>query len=402
MTDGVLDQQLARMRAAYASSALARFFEWWSGELRPLVPPRLRAWFADVRKEALISVDAAAIEVRRTGVRAREPQRFERAADSDSLAAELKRALVDVEEPPALILLLPAARVLRRVIVLPQAAESNLRQVLAFEMDRQTPFKADQVYFDQRVIERLPASRQLRVEFALAPRPSIDADVAALGALGLPLAGVDLATDDGRPRAGFNLLPPERRAQRRDPWVWIALGLGLLCVMLLFAAMWQSVINREAALDALRAEVDRAGVEARSVTDLRSELGVAVEGASFLAEQKRTQPGVSDLLLDLTRRLPVDTSLQRFAVVGDEVTIQGLSREAAGLIGILRQSQMVSGPSIVGAVSPDQASGKEQFQIEAQARTRNAPALEAQPKPTTDAATNPTAAARSARSRADG
>ena len=41
---------------------------------------------------------------------------------------------------------IPAERVLQRNLTLPVAAEDNLRQVLAFEMDRQTPFKADQIY----------------------------------------------------------------------------------------------------------------------------------------------------------------------------------------------------------------------------------------------------------------
>ncbi|WP_146906984.1 hypothetical protein [Arenimonas daejeonensis] len=44
-------------------------------------------------------------------------------------------------------LLLPASQVLRRTLSLPAAAEPRLREVLAFELDRQTPFSADQVSY---------------------------------------------------------------------------------------------------------------------------------------------------------------------------------------------------------------------------------------------------------------
>ena len=44
------------------------------------------------------------------------------------------------------VLCLPADKVMARKLMLPLVAEENLRQVLGFEMDRQTPFSLDQVY----------------------------------------------------------------------------------------------------------------------------------------------------------------------------------------------------------------------------------------------------------------
>ena len=78
---------------------------------------------------------------------------------------------------------------------LPIAAEDNLRQVLAFEMDRQTPFKADQVYFDYRLGEREAAARNLQVELIVVPRAPLDADLAKLTAGSLELDGVDCGKD---------------------------------------------------------------------------------------------------------------------------------------------------------------------------------------------------------------
>ncbi len=48
------------------------------------------------------------------------------------------------------VLKMPRDKVLRRLVDLPAAAAENLREVLGFEMDRHTPFNADEVYFDYR------------------------------------------------------------------------------------------------------------------------------------------------------------------------------------------------------------------------------------------------------------
>lgn len=370
MTESVLDRQLARLRVAYATSPLARFLEWWWGQLRPLLPPKVQAWLAESRDEVLVALSAERIDLAWHGRVARAPGSLDRTVETDLLRRDLAAYLAGTDEPPAVVLTLPPGRVLRRTLSLPAAAEQNLRQVLAFEMDRQTPFKADQVHYDYRIAARDPATRQLRVDMAVVPRTGADAEVAALAELGVALHGIDITPAGVAPRPGFNLLPPERRARRRDVWLLANIGLGVLCVVLGLIAMALSVANRAAALEALRETVDRERVEAKAVADLRSELRAAVEGANFLAERKLAQPVVSDLMLDLTRRLPPDTWLQRFSLTGRQIQLQGQADEAASLIRILQQSQMLQGPAIQGAVTPDARTNKEQFLIQADARTR--------------------------------
>ena len=45
-------------------------------------------------------------------------------------------------------------RALSRVVQLPLVAEENLRAVLGFEMERLTPFKAADVYYEGRIVGR--------------------------------------------------------------------------------------------------------------------------------------------------------------------------------------------------------------------------------------------------------
>lgn len=385
MVDSVLDRQLVRLRVAYAASPLRRFLVWWSGELLALLPARVRAWLTERREEVCARLEPGRIVLRHQDGEAVE---LSLAQDADALRAAIARALQRGEETPDVVYCLPAGRLLRRTLALPAAAEENLRQVLAFEMDRQTPFKADQVYYDQRVVARDPVAKQVRIELALVPRAAVDPDLATIASAGLPLDVVDGVDPDTGVRYGFNLLPPERRAVRPNVWLRLNLALGAVALVLVGLVMAQLVSNRELALEQLQAQTDKARAEARSVATLRASLKEAIEGANFLAQRKRSRPVVSDLLLDITRRLNNDTWLQRFSLNGDQVQVQGQSKEAASLITILQKSPLLEAPALQGAITPDARTGKEQFLIAAKAKTpeaapapEGAPAAPKQPAP---------------------
>lgn len=366
MSESVLARQWERLRAAVAASPLSRFFAWWGRELYALLPAPARAWFDERRDEVLLEVGPEAVVVERRGRLPSAPERLER-TDPAAVKAALAQRIEAGEEPPRVVLCLPPARVLRRSLSLPAAAAQTLRQVLAFEMDRQTPFRADQVHYDCHVTARDEAARQIAVDLALVPRTAIDADLAALGELGVPLDAVDLR-EPGAERQGFNLLPSDRRAVRRNVWLQVNLGLGVLVLGLLGVVMWRSVANREVALAALEAASEAQHSEARGVAALRNELKTAIEGANFLVERKRARPAISDLVLDVTGRLGNDTWLQRLSLNGDQLQLQGQSREAAGLITVLQQSPYLEAPALQGAITPDARSGKEQFLIQAKVR----------------------------------
>ena len=388
MSESVLTSQLARLRVAYAGTALHRFLTWWGRELAALVPVRVRDWFMERREEVRAGIEGGELVL--TPPAPATPVRIALVPEAAAARPLVAQALVRDEEPPAVVLALQGARVLRRTLELPMAAEENLRQVLGFELDRQTPFRAEQVYFDCRVQRRDLAARQLVAEFALVPRAAVDAELATLEAAGVPLEAMD-GVDAAGERLGFNLLPRERRAPRARFWLKVNLALAALALLLLGAVMAQSVANRERALAALEARTDKAQVEARSVAALRNTLKQAIDGASFLTERKSARPPTIDVMLDLTRRLPADTWLQRFSVNADQVQLQGQSREAAALITLLQQSPYLEGPALQGAITPDARTGKEQFLI--QAKLRNPPPAAAGAAPDAAPAAPPAAPA---------
>ena len=69
-------------------------------------------------------------------------------------------------------LLLPASSGLRRTLLLPAAARERLREVLAFEIERQTPFAIGDVLYDGRVLG-VRDDGQLQAELVVVP-PTCD------------------------------------------------------------------------------------------------------------------------------------------------------------------------------------------------------------------------------------
>lgn len=368
MADSILLKRWARWRSAYRSSALHRFLDWWGRELLELVPSRLLGLFTEQRDELRVFQRAGMWRVERLH-RGAVVDALDVPADADQQATvDLVRGFVQKAEGKAdLVLGLPERQLLSRRIVLPLAAEENLDQVLAFELDRQTPFKADQVWLDHRMQKRDAAGRQLHLEVLMAPKALCEQLLAPFADAGLQFAAADGFRGETR-RAGFNLLPADRRARRARTEQWINVGLGATCLVLLWAVMQGSLANRQAALDALQAQVDAVRREAQATDKLRDELEDAVDGANFLDTRKRAIPVTVDILRDVTVRLPDDTSLSRFQVTRGEVQLQGQSDNAAGLIPVLQKSDLIESPAIQGAITPGSQNKKEMFLIQARAK----------------------------------
>ncbi len=384
----VIDRQLARLRTRLAKTPLPGYFAWWGRQLVACLPPRWRT-LVEERSESLL-LDLRGNEMivwRERADHASEYGRIPRTLPSEAQGAEFQRLRTAIDDPSVrTILCIPAERVLQRTLSLPAAAEDNLRQVLAFEMDRQTPFKADQIYFDSRVLGRDASGRNLLVELVLLPRAQLDQEIGALPAGASALDGVDAwRSAPGGERRQINLLPLERRARRRDMRLPLILGLIALAVVLLFVNMDESLTNRAAAVESMRAEVEKSNVEARQVAALRKTLADSVAGANFLSDKKRNSPLTVAVLDDLSRRLPEDTFLERLQIENGEIQLQGQAKEAAKLISLLSSSACLGDPRLQGQIQPDARTGKERFQITADAKPCNGAPSAAKVTPNSDA-----------------
>ena len=372
------------------------FMSWWSRALAAWLPLSLRRVVGLGRGRLLLQVDGGDVQLRRQ--RDDELLDLNRLPLSALVAGPIETTGPGAGDPLASLLgprlaelprwlLLPAATSLSRRMSLPASASDRLRDVVGFEIDRQTPFTADAVAYDARVLGRRESDGQLDVELVVVPRQVMEDQQAALGPLATGLAGIDVAGAGGAP-LGVNLLPPAQRRQRRDPAVVWNMVLALVALIAVVALMWQLLDNRRNAATALEQTIASQAESGRRAAMQRQQLTALLEGQAFLDRMRAQRAPTTEVIDELTRRLPDTTYLEKLSINGDQLMLIGLSTKAAALIGELQGADQWRSPALAGALQPDPASGRDRFTLTANLATAAAQAAPA------EAADAPTAPAR--------
>ena len=363
-----LSAPLDRARTRYARSPLQQFLRWWGGELASMLPTAWRALFAEGQARVLYVAAPGTLELRlEESGRDKLLANIPLDADAD-ISARIDAALGANRAERPRWLLLPGGQVLRRRITLPAAATERLREVVAHELDRQTPFRVDQVAYDCRVLGVDAASKMAQVELLVLTRDRLDAALASIGPLANRLSGVDARDAEGR-ALHCNLLPPERR-QARDPRaLWMHLGLAAIALFALLFALTRMLDNRRVAVAQLEAEVAARHEQARVVGALSKQLDQASDGANFLGRTRAAKPPMLVVLADVSARVPDNTYIERFTEQEGQIYLTGLSGDAAALVAKLQASTLLRSPALSGSMQPDALSKRDRFTLVADLAT---------------------------------
>lgn len=342
-------------------SGTGNFFSWWRQSLVSWLPARWRVLLGLAQDRLLLARDGDDLRL--------QWQNGQGVHDVAALPlplqeAELEKVLGSRLSALPRWLLLPAGTVLRRRLLLPGAAAERLRDVVGYEVDRQTPFPVAAVRFDARLLERREDG-QLEAELVAVPKPAFEAALAALGGLAAGLVGVDALDPTGVP-LGVNLLPQEQRRTRANPmrtWNLVLAAVALVAVM---ATAWQVLDNRRDAAEAFSAQVDARAGEARKVALQRDQLRDIVEGARFLDQTRASQPTTVEVIDEVSRRLPDNTYLEKLAIEGNRLMLIGLSPEASALVAKMEGSRLWKSPALSGALQPDPRTRRDRFSLTAE------------------------------------
>jgi general secretion pathway protein L len=248
---------------------------------------------------------------------------------------------------------LSADAALTTQISLPTAAAANLAEVVRFELDRRTPFAADDVRFAHRIVGR--DQEKIDVALTVAHKAVVDDAVAKAAELGVRVNAVDV---DGAPG---NLLPIAEPPRRRRRIVARAACLAVLAVGA--GALYQPIYDAEAAAAELQHQVAAARTAAEAVTRQKEELAKASEAARFLVARKQASPSITETLNELSRVLPDGTYLVQLEIRDAEIQFAGFSGATSELFPLIGRSPILAEPKFRSAVTLDQAAGRERFEI---------------------------------------
>lgn len=348
------------------TDTISRFVIWWFGELAACVPSRLREFFR--RQAAMLSLTLSNEDVAFTLNRSGSSRHLGRirlgaGVEPRRAVAPLLRgiSLSDLD----VVMNVPADRVLRRRVVLPVAAQENLREVLSFEMDRHTPFKASEVAFDYRVIRIDHESKRLDVDLAVVPHELIEQAGRIAASFGLTLDRIGVADEASFARDRINLLPHDHANCRSTSQNRLLVALAVLAAILALVAGYLPLHFKQRTLAAYEAQLAESRAAAVEVEKLKKRLAARVEHGRFLIDRRLSTPAATALLAELTEQLPDDTWLIQLRWQGDKLAIAGFSPAAAALIAGLEQSSILSEVRFESPVTADPRVGHDRFNISA-------------------------------------
>lgn len=338
---------------------LQGFARWWADGLLAWLPARWRHRLVRPPQRLLLQLQADRLQL---WLAADGPAQTLASLPWPLAEGALDKALLGPARQLPRFWLLPASQVLRRPLRLPLAARARLQAVVGFEIDRQTPFAADQVSHDVHVLSQQDG--HLQVELVVLPLTGLARVLEQAGPLAGTLAGIDVDAPGQRTLA-VNLLPPaQRRRPPRGPY-WLHGALLLAAGVLLGLAAERILDNRSQALQALQQQVQQQAGQARQVAIERQQLQSLVEGARFFDAQRNSKPTTVELWEELSARLPDGTVLEKLSIEGEQLQLIGMSDQAAGLVSALEGSTLLSRPALNGVMQAEPGQRRDRFTLTA-------------------------------------
>jgi general secretion pathway protein L len=337
---------------------LVRFWTWWMGELKALVPASLRHRF-DAQAQTATWLRVAPDGLTLGGVQ-----------NGRLVSRRLEQALVrrSGSVPSARVSLrLDPALVFETTLTFPRQAEANLRQIVGHHLGLIIPMDPAALAFDDKVVRRDPVTQTVVVAVAVIKRTTLDRACEAARQAGfLPAeAVIDRAGEvDGR----FNLLRHERQLPASKGRTLRLRALEAAALLLVLATAWVQLHRMDRDDNQLASRLAPLRAEAAAVVQLQREVQKSADSVAALQARRAMAPPLR-VLAEVTRLLPDDTWITFLQAQDNRVELIGNSKHAASLIGLFEQSAGFSAPHFQSPVTtnPD---GSEHFDLVVSIRQR--------------------------------
>ena len=339
------------------------FFRWWIRQLIGLMPLHLL-------QAAIESGEATILEISDDGFALHIRRKASVVQAAAGRLADLKSALAAASDlPPLRLLRVPPEQALHKALSLPSAARRNLKAVLGYEIDRETPFEQAEVYWDYRLSNQAHANGNLDVGLVVVPRRAVDGLAAIAEEAGFSPVALEVANSGQRASLLWLETPNPFQLFRLPPWARLSLagicGVAAILVLAPFAVKQARFFLADRTIDAIEND-------ARAAATLNLAANRRMAALVFMGQMHRGASAL-EILATTTRVLPDDSYLSSLSVHDGQITITGSSEAAAKLIGALAVSPSFHNPVFDSAVLEGDDDNLEKFTISAQLAAAGAP-----------------------------
>jgi general secretion pathway protein L len=345
------------------------FFDWWFHQLAGLLPMAMVGEPGDRPDAVIVEMDGddLGILIRRNGQTIRKER-----VRADMGLGEVPAMIAKLENRPHFILVeLPTTQLLQKRLSLPIAAQRDLGSVLDFEIERETPFAPDEVYWTYAVQQRDVSAGRLEVDLLLVPRGGVDPLLRVLADAGLNLAGIEVASQNAT--TAFISLEAGKKTgdwvHARRPLMPLAVA---ACVLALVAAALPFIFQQWA-ISSADAAIAALSETARDAAALHQSIDRVAGTAAFLDKERAQNGSALATLAALTSAIPDDAYLTAATFRDGKLTLAGMSPSAAQIISELAQSKEFHEPSFEAPVTQSQESDLETFTISVSVASAAAP-----------------------------
>lgn len=349
---------LHRARAAWS---------WWSGELMTFVPAPMKKRLGLGTSSVVLGVEAEApgYSVSRHSVDGHTDGRAQEFTGMEDAITELKRLRAEDDD---IVLSFPPDKGLTVETRYPANVAAQLPTIVQFDVDKLTPFPADQVHIGHRVTGRV--DQDILVEISVLPKSLTHEVVAQLHTAGLKVDRLVLADEMRMPPTnllGTNLLDTDKsRAPRHRllPWVLAGVG-GVMAALLMLPALFAVLDTNRARADLMAHERD-----ALRLLSLHRDVVSAQEARRNLLSVAGGETAALELVRDLTLLLPETAYLTRLSWQKDELVVSGYADNAAALIETFEEADWVGTTQFEGPIVADERRGLERFTLKIATRIK--------------------------------
>ena len=297
------------------------------------------------RHSLMVSFEKGRYVVRRS-----DPKRdaLVRPAESQPVVAtvapgkSVPRSVADAAGKGLVIVELPADKVVTRSISVPAQAREFLSGIVANQIERLSPWPADQAVHGFAAEANGEDAASLDVRVSIASREVVDGARAEVGAIGLEVDRVVSRGRDGdttKPVTVWSRLADVTREERERLRRQIAVGIAGVVVVSLGLSVW-AVVSAQS----LRAESERMVARTKALQRQILQGGRTPQAIAALSPPERawyakeTSPSAVIVLEALSRALPDTAHLTELRFENATLRVIGLANDAPSLIAPLQQS----------------------------------------------------------------